>query len=231
MGIRGPKPVDISQLVFEADLFARALYQLRNGMPGLLVHMKGGVWKTTLLPELREDEIGHPEKVKQRILAGQMRYTPIRCKVTILVAPRTRKALKDVLGVVSKHWRSTLPVSAKPELWNQLKKARSVGDVREVVRRLRRQHRELASILCAHPEGFLRAKHLPHWPKSKRPSSDNKRIQFLAKILAGLKLGIAPLTATKRLGRSVLSISDITRHLHLLDYGDVLKPTRKGQGK
>jgi len=45
----------------------------------------------------------------------------------------------------------------------------------------------------------LMAKSLPHYPRKDRPSSDNKRIEFFAKVLGGLALGLAPATATKRL--------------------------------
>jgi hypothetical protein len=89
----------------------------------------------------------------------------------------------------------------------------------------------LGSILYSHAEDFLRAKRLPHCPKSNRPRSDTKRIEFFAKVLAGLKLGIAPATATKRLAHCVLSTGDITRHLDLPDYTEVLKRTRKGERK
>ena len=48
--------------------------------------------------------------------------------------------------------------------------------------------------------GLYRATRLWNYPKDKgRPTSDNKRIEFFAKALAGLMLGISPATATKRL--------------------------------
>lgn len=231
MSKRGPKPVDRGQLVFEADSLAMSLHELRDGRPGLLVHLKGGVWRTTLLPEIREDEIGYPEKVRQRILAGRMRYSPFRSKVTMLVFPETEEAQKDVLELVrrSKHWDFVRPVSARPEIWKRLKTARSVADIRAIARRLRQPL--LRSILYSHAEGFLHAKRLPHFPKSNRPRSDTKRIDFFAKVLAGLNPGIAPATATKRLAHCVLTHGDITKHLQLTDYSDVLKQTRKAGGK
>src|SRR5712692_8558128 len=114
MGKRGQKTVDLGQLRFEAYSLATSLFELRDGRPGLLVHLKGGVWKTTLVPELRGDEIGHPEKVRQRMLAGQMRYRPVRSRVNILVVPRTKEARKDALELVrrSKHWTLVSAVSA-----------------------------------------------------------------------------------------------------------------------
>ena len=226
---RGPRPVDISKLAFEADSLAMSLHELRDGRPGLLVHLKGGVWKTTLLPELREDEVGRPEKLRRRVMAGQVRYVRSRCKVNTLIVPRTGRALKDAWRLVrgSRHWRYVTGVSARPEIWERLKTARSVAEIREIARGLRRP--VLCSLLRSHAEGFLRAKSLPHYPKSNRPRSDTKRIQFFAKVLAGLKLGIAPATATKRLARSVLTSGDITKHLNLPDYTEVFKPTQGGK--
>ena len=46
---------------------------------------------------------------------------------------------------------------------------------------------------------LVKAKRFPHYPKNPRPSSDDKRLIFFAKVLAGLEHGLAPLSATKRL--------------------------------
>jgi hypothetical protein len=229
MGKRGPKPVDFVKLALDADSLATSLYELRDGRPGLLVHLKGGVPKTTFLPEIRKDEIGHPEKVDQRISAGRMRYRPIRTRVSMLVFPETREARKDVLEIVrrSKHWRFVSPLSGRPGIWKRLRTARSAADVRDLARRL--THPLLRSILHSHAEDFLRAKRLPHFPKSNRPRSDTKRIEFFAKVLAGLNLGIAPATATKLLAHYLLTTGDVTRHAGLPDYTEVLKGTRKGR--
>lgn len=212
MGKRGPKPVDLGQLRFEAYLLVLAFYGLRDGAPALLRHVKGGVWKTRLLPEVREDEIGRPEKLRERILAGKMghgpqvRYSPIRYKVKTLTVPSTKKALKDARELVrcNKNWRLTPPVFPRPELWKRLNKTRSGAEVRKVAGRIRRVYPVLASVLYSHAEDFLAAKRLHNCPKSNRPGSDDKRAQFFSKVLAGLRLGIAPATATKRLAHAFL---------------------------
>lgn len=200
---RGPKPIDFDLLVSRAELCGVVLHRLRDGSPGLLRHLKGGVWQTIYLAELRWDEVGRPDRVSQRIKDGQMSYRPIRCRVTTLAVPPTKKALRDVLRIAKrcKYWDFTPPDFPKPQLWKGLNEARSVHDLREVTRRLRRISPEFASFLSSHAEGILRAKHLPNYPKSNRPRSDDKRIQFFAKVLAGLELGIAPATALKRLAR------------------------------
>lgn len=205
---RGPKPVDLGQLRYDAYQLALALCALRHGWPGFLTHLRGGVWVSRLLAQIREDELGHPERTKQRILAGQMDYSPFRYKVTTLALPLplTSKVRKDVVGLVrrNKNWRFKPPISARPEIWELLTAARSVAEVREIARRLRPLYPLLASTLDSHAEDFLRAKQLPNYPRSNRPRTADKRTQFYAKILAGLRLGIAPATATKRLAHSGL---------------------------
>ena len=205
---RGPKPVDVRQLREEAYSLALALYALRHGWPGLLTHLKGGLWLSRLLLELREDEVGRSERVTRRILAGRMQHSPFRYKVTTLALPLplTNKWRKDVLGLVrlDKNWRFTPPTSARPGIWKRLTTARSVAEIREIARRLRPLYPLLASTLDSHAEDFLRAKQLPNYPQSNRPRTADKRTQFFAKTLAGLSLGIAPATAIKRLAHSAL---------------------------
>lgn len=198
---RGPKPIDWDLLVERAELCGIVLLRLREGTPGILTHMKGGVWHTKFLAQLHSDEIGHPEKVKQRTLAGQMSYTPVRYKVSMLAVPPTRKAIRDALRIVkrSKYWRFTPPNLPKPGLWKRIKGAHSIGEILEIGRHLRQTSPDIVSFLSFHAENLLQAKRLPNYPKSTRPRSDNKRIQFFAKVLAGRELGIAPATATKRL--------------------------------
>jgi len=200
---RGPKPINWEQLRSKAEVCGIFLFRLREGTPGLLTHIKGGVWHTKLLAELHEDELGHPEKVKQRTLAGQMSYTPVRYRVKMLAVPPTKNAIKDALAIVkrSKYWKFTPPDLPKPGIWKRINAARSIGEFREVGRRLRQTSPGIASFLSVHAKSLLQAKALPNYPKSARPRSDDKRIQFFAKVLAGLELGIAPATATKRLAR------------------------------
>ena len=206
MGKRGPKEVSVNRLMFAALGWAWFFRTLRDGEPGSVRKTKLGSWRTSApLAKIRWDEIGRPEKVRQRILAGQMRYSRIRYRdiqiVADVVVRPTRKALNTAAALVRgrKGWELQPPVLPRRELWQRLKRGRSVADVRQVARGLRRSHPTYSNIFNARAEDLLRAKQLPNYPRSDRPRSDEKRIWFFAKVLAGLEEGIAPLTATKRL--------------------------------
>jgi hypothetical protein len=237
---RPRKLTDVGHLRYDAYLLALSFYMLRDGAPGLLSHMKGGVWLTRFLPDFREDELGprfieealNPENVERSILAGQMRFSPYRYRVITFFVPPTKKARKDVLGLVrrNKNWSFRPPAFPRPGIWKRLIKARTVADIRRI---RREQYRVLASILYSHAEDFLRAKRLHNYPESNRPGSDDKRIQFFSKVLAGLKLGIAPATATKRLAHSGLPDSQRYRGLFssMPMYSEVFKVRQKGEKK
>jgi hypothetical protein len=118
----------------------------------------------------------------------------------IVVHP-TRRASKEAEVLVRgrRDWKLQPPILPRPELWQLLKRARSGANIRRVAGGLRRSHPFLSNVLNSHAEELLRAKQLPNYPRSDRPRSDDKRIWFFAKVLAGLENGIAPMTATKRL--------------------------------
>jgi len=116
----------------------------------------------------------------------------------------------------AKDWVIFRPVMPEPEIWSRLKRARSVGEVREASRKMRdwmtREYGpqvgrwlpgdppfEFADALDLYAEKLLRAKHLPSYAKTDRPRSDDKRLVFLSKVLAGARLDLAPITAVKRL--------------------------------
>jgi hypothetical protein len=206
----GPKSVDVDQLRFQATALAGNLWVLRDGRPGML-HSKRGVWVSRKIPLISWDEVGRPEKVTQRILRGEMEYETMRYKVRQFAIEPTTKAFRDALARVKCSKDLILverPTVARPEIWKRLSGSRSAVDIREISRRIRQQDPLLASTLYSYAEGLLEAKLLHNYPKSKRPSSDDKRIDFFAKVLAGLRLGIAPATATKRLSHIPLRGND-----------------------
>jgi hypothetical protein len=198
---RGPRSINFAELLRRAESMAASLYALFEGRPGFLVHSKGGVWKTKQMALLREEELGRPDKVRERILEGQMQYEPLRFKMSVLIVPPTDQGRKDAKALVrhNRHWRYTQDIVPRPEMWERLIKARSLADVRNIASRLRPDHPMLASMLHSYAGDFLRAKRLHNYPMSNRPSSEYKRIEFYARVFAGLSLGIAPATTTRRL--------------------------------
>jgi hypothetical protein len=100
---------------------------------------------------------------------------------------------------------------AQPQLWRQLKRPESIKQLQHTGEGIHAwlsasvpgiqgtpQYREA---LCGHPAELFQARRLWNFPRTDRPSSDDKRIAFFAESLAGLMLGIAPATATKKLAR------------------------------
>jgi hypothetical protein len=107
-------------------------------------------------------------------------------------------------------------IAAEPQLWKALKRARSAAEVRRICRQSkywlkwefkgeingRRWYCRVPSAcpkaLYDYAEEFCRAKQSERYPRSDdRPSSDDKRIEYLARVMAGLSLvrPIAPATA------------------------------------
>jgi hypothetical protein len=101
-------------------------------------------------------------------------------------------------------------------VWKRLKEAQSVADVRQFVNDLYKRYRVINEwqwqALRSGAQDLLSATQLTNYPNSDRQRSDDKCIQFWAKVLAGSLLGMAPATATKRLGHLPLPTShDLNR--------------------
>ncbi len=94
---------------------------------------------------------------------------------------------------------------------NALLKAERESDLKEVAEGIARWippipgYRDFRNVLKKCGVELGAAKHLWFYPRdSVRPSSDHKRIDFFAKTLAGLMLGVAPATAAKKLSQRKL---------------------------
>ncbi len=102
-------------------------------------------------------------------------------------------------------------VSSVPQLWEQLKVPRSIRQLQQTLNDIYDwlvpvvhdvgAIPEFQRALCDDPAEIFRIRKLWSYPRSNRPTSDNKRIEFFAEALAGLMLEIAPATATKKLSR------------------------------
>lgn len=189
MGLRGPKPVEVQRLQAEATNWASVLYLLRDGVPGLIQHVK---WRPFQPP-------GSAAWGRR----GELVEAPILIPVS-----RASQKLPERM-TVGKDWVIHRPVMPKPAIWEQLSRARTVAQIKAAARGIGKLQSCFASstpwsqnpagALRHYAEDILAARRLPNYPKTQRPRSDDKRVEFLAKIMAGLTLGLAPLTALKRL--------------------------------
>ncbi|MCI0722927.1 MAG: hypothetical protein L0338_28760 [Acidobacteria bacterium] len=141
-----------------------------------------------------------------------------------------QQLLKDKKG-----WMLTLPERPRPEVWNRLKRARSVAEVRKIADELHKGNRTISAAQWKpfhfRARDLLRAKRLHNYPKSNRPRSDDKRIHFFAKVLAGLMQGIAPATAAKRLSNLALPDSHEIARDFQRSCEELFKDVQKGEGK
>jgi hypothetical protein len=100
-------------------------------------------------------------------------------------------------------------LSPQPHLWRKLKNPRSIKEVHQIGNAIYEwivaavpgvsTMREFRSAVCDHAAELFRARKLWNYPRTDRPTSDDKRLEFFAETLAGLMLGVAPATATKKL--------------------------------
>jgi hypothetical protein len=100
---------------------------------------------------------------------------------------------------------------AQPQLWRQLKRPESIKQLQQTSDKIYAWLRasvpgvhampQFRDALCAHVAKLFKAHKLWNFPRTDRPSSDEKRVAFFAESLAGLMLGVAPATATKKLAR------------------------------
>ncbi len=199
MGRPGPKPVNIWDLQIMAWQWAIFLFALRDGQPGAIYRVMGPWTKV----KWRGKVCGRrPSKV----LAA--RVLPVE------------KAKQMPARLRTKDWSIRAPIFPKQQAWGKLKQARSVREVQQAVSSLHkwkkqpmlqaglfpgehigrfRSVEEFLRALYSYAMDLIQAKRLRSYPKSDRPKSDDKRIQFFAKVLAGLDLGIRPAYTVKLL--------------------------------
>ena len=196
MGKRGPKPIDVRDLQSTASQWAVFLFALRDGQPGAIYKVEGP-WK----------------KIKWNgKVYGRVPTRTIAAKVFPVGGPLLPE-------LKTKDWHTRPPVLPEPRAWKQLKQARSVRHLQQTIHRLDKWEKQAKGLfpgehighfpsieefiqrLRSSAKNFLLAKRLPSHPKSIRPKSDDKRIQFFAKVLAGSEMGIRPAYAVKLLSR------------------------------
>lgn len=215
MGLRGPKPVDVKCLESEAMQWACFFYTLRDGQPGFMQRVK---WVPLRLPprgSAKWVRIGSDEA--SLIISAEMLYRkdvpgppmtahPLGPPILLSVSEPAQKLPTAVIG---KDWKIFPPVVPKPDIWEKLKHAQTVSQVKKAIKGMAELQMAFASstpwagnpagAIRRYAEGVLAAKQLPHYPRAERPRSDDKRVLFLAKSMAGLTLGLSAITAVKLL--------------------------------
>jgi hypothetical protein len=205
MGKRGPNPVDLSRLKTEAARWTDFFFTLRDGQDGAFYLFEP-------LPEKRtevQEEVGMTHRLRR------VAIVPVSTRLVVEeVKERNRRLSPNGLFVP--------PIYPATEAWERMKRARTAAEMKMAARAVRRWESEwakgipqemlgapaewrtgphyYAKAIRTNADTLMRAKRLPHYP-SDPASNDDKRIAFFAKVLAGLTLGLAPLTATKRLSR------------------------------
>ncbi len=215
-----PAGIDVGFLRVQAYAWTFVLCRVRDGDPGYLAKI---VSCEPGKPRLRAimgylpffEVIAQAERRRRGLSRAHDRRVEV-VKVAVVLPEKLEHARQLLRG--KKGWILMPPEPPRPEIWERLKRARSVAEVRQTARDLHERNRMISApqweAFHSHAEDLLRAKKLHNYPKSNRPHSDDKRIHFFAKVLAGLMQGIAPATATKRLARLPLPNShDIRRDL------------------
>jgi hypothetical protein len=205
MGSRGPKAVEVVLLKRYAEVWAGLFHLLRDGQPGQLVRLKPGKRSPTVFA---------------KVLLADQEKTP-----NGLEGLRQLEKLRGKQGII---WLLR-PVFPERETWEQLKDSVSIAEVQKTLANIEKYIRkrwrysfynsndkhepltrrrpawtktiwsQLLRATRENAEEIPKARGLPHYPRADRPSSDDKRIEFFAKVFAGFALRLAPLTATKRL--------------------------------
>ena len=205
MGARGPQAVDKGHLTERAREWAWLLFALRDGQPGMLTKVTWNPWERRAAWE-RQGQVW--KRIKHRLRTSRIHHAEIVSLDRRTVEELATKFKGD------ENWVLSRPVFPQPGVWESLKRARSQRAVRKVAVQMRAWARKLMPgaarwrwsdplipVVNKRAEELVRAKRLPSYPRSSRPRSDDKRVEWFAKVLAGLESDIAPATAVKSLGR------------------------------
>lgn len=213
MGKRGPAPISLNELMFWESEWYWVFHLLRGELPSYEQKLVGEAVRKQLRAELAELEKSSPKDFTQKewvpFRSGQIRWQLTR-----------RKPLSE------------------PEVWRQLVQAQTAEQVRKACEESKRwlnpkAGRPYVQLLHDKAEQFVRAKKYAYYPR--RASGDVKRIAFFARVMAGITLGISPITAVDRLrkmkhGRGCPCVNchrEQWDKLYLAFYKDLLVSSKK----
>jgi len=212
MGLRGPKPVEAKRLESEATAWASLFYTLRDGQSGHMQRVKWGPWRNTGSAKWTAVQSGRGLVA----LPPHTRYRSCKPLGRAILLPVSQAAEQLPPEMRAKEWLIFRPVMPEPEVWALLKRAGTASEIRVASRGIRdwmtKQFGanvlrwlpgdpplEFTDALDLYAEALLIGKRLPSYAKTDRPKSDDKRVVFLSKVLAGARYDLAPITAVKRL--------------------------------
>lgn len=210
----GPKPVDVEDLKLEAEQWATVLFCLRYGQAGMIEKMEWGPWRMVPVgrpsKEILDLMKGTPWEGAQLLKTNKRRQQTGRTLVAMIVPAdaKSAKRVSKILNRLGKRFDYIPPMLPLPKVWLQLRIAASLAEMRRALRSTEKYlnrnwsgwfGREYPRALERHAGALLAAKRLFSYPKSERRSSDDKRVHFFAKVLAGLELGRSPLYTLKKL--------------------------------
>lgn len=210
----GPKPVDVEDLKVQAQQWATVFFCLLYGQQGMIQKIEWGPWRSVVATKPSKEMLdfmkGTPWEGAQLLKTKNRRQRTGRTLLARIV-PADAKSAKLASRALNKLGRDFDYIPLKLPLlqvWRQLKMAASLTKMRRALRLIEKYlnrnwsgwfGREYPHALDRHAGALLAAKRLSGYPKSKRRSSDDKRVVFFAKVLAGLELGRSPLYTTKKL--------------------------------
>jgi hypothetical protein len=182
--------------------------------------VRGGTAKKVLLVRIIPND--HGEEIAARVFQAA---NLLATRDTTDINPRFENPIcqtieKDLL--LPAKWRFGLRgyqhgtlffpgLPARPELWQRLKRPQSIKQLQQTGEDIYEwlsmsvpgihSTPKFRDALCGHAPELFRVRTLWNFPRTDRPSSDEKRIAFFAESLSGLMLGTAPATATRKLAR------------------------------
>ncbi len=136
----------------------------------------------------------------------QLRFEPRKLSLHPDLQREFRNELRVRIRVAQAQIRG---IPGERELWEKLLDADRVEEVQVICRQSqywlnpRRSGKPFVEILSRRADRFVAAKNDRRYPASKRPSSDDKRLRFLARALAGITLGRSPRTSVDLLGEGI----------------------------
>jgi hypothetical protein len=225
MGLRGPKPVRRTTLLFFAEMYYGDFKALARGLRGDAIDKElyeNEIRKLNKLKLSYGDRLRIKEAVEKEVDAGH------------LPSANQRETIEDVqtIGILEKHSpmreraardaKRSITQPAQPAILRALLAATEPEQVHAICRTaFKRVRREIGPgvfdyvtiadwpiedgsqfpfYLSKHADQFLSAKLEKRFPRKSRPSNLEKQLWFLACALAGAVQGLSTCTAVKRCG-------------------------------